>query len=42
MNSSRAIENGVMPKVLQKLLGHSSIKTTMDRYVYVNPKKPRK
>jgi len=24
-----------MPKVLQKLLGHSSIKTTMDRYVHV-------
>ena len=23
------------PKVLQKLLGHASIKTTMDRYVHV-------
>ena len=30
-----AIERGVMPKILQRLLGHSSIKTTMDRYVHV-------
>ena len=33
--ATRAIESGVLPKVLQKLLGHSSIKTTMDRYVHV-------
>ena len=33
--ANRAIESGVMPKVLQKLLGHASIKTTMDRYVHV-------
>ena len=33
--ATRAIERGVMPKVLQKLLGHTSIKTTMDRYVHV-------
>lgn len=33
--ATRAIERGVQPKVLQKLLGHSSIKTTMDRYVHV-------
>lgn len=33
--ATRAIESGVMPKVLQKLLGHSSIKMTMDRYVHV-------
>lgn len=33
--ATRAIERGVMPKVLQKLLGHSSIKTTLDRYVHV-------
>ncbi len=33
--ATRAIESGVQPKVLQKLLGHSSIKTTMDRYVHV-------
>lgn len=30
-----AIENGMQSKVLQKLLGHSSIKMTMDRYVHV-------
>ena len=33
--ATRAIERGVPPKVLQQLLGHSSIKTTMDRYVHV-------
>ena len=33
--ATRAIERCVMPKVLQKLLGHASIKTTMDRYVHV-------
>lgn len=34
--ATRAIEYGVQPKFLQKLLGHSSIKTTMDRYVHVS------
>jgi len=33
--ATRAIESGMQPKVLQKLLGHASIKTTMDRYVRV-------
>ena len=33
--ATRAIERGIQPKVLQKLLGHASIKTTMDRYVHV-------
>ena len=33
--ATRAIERGVQPKVLQKLLGHASIQTTMDRYVHV-------
>ena len=33
--ATRAIECGVQPKELQKLLGHASIKTTMDRYVHV-------
>ena len=33
--ATRAIERGWQPKVLQKLLGHSSIKTTMDCYVHV-------
>lgn len=33
--ATRAIEAGMPPKVLQQLLGHASIKTTMDRYVHV-------
>ena len=33
--ATRAIESGLQPKVLQKLLGRASIKTTMDRYVHV-------
>ena len=33
--ATRAIESGMQPKVLQMLLGHASIKTTMDRYVHV-------
>lgn len=33
--ATRAIEYGMQPKVLQKLLGHKSLKTTMDRYVHV-------
>ena len=33
--ATRATESGMQPKVLQKLLGHASIKTTMDRYVHV-------
>ena len=33
--ATRAIERGMQPKVLQRLLGHASIKTTMDRYVHV-------
>ena len=33
--ATRAIESGMQPKVLQKLLGHASIKTTMDRYAHV-------
>jgi len=28
------MESGMQPKMLQKLLGHASIKTTMDRYVH--------
>lgn len=34
--ATRAIESGVQPVVLQHLLGHSSIKTTMDCYVHVS------
>ncbi len=33
--ATRRIESGMQPKTLQKLLGHASIKTTMDRYVHV-------
>lgn len=33
--ATRAIESGMPPKVLQRLLGYASIKTTMDRYVHV-------
>jgi len=32
---TRAIESGMQPKMLQKLMGHASIQTTMDRYVHV-------
>ena len=33
--ATRAIESGMQSKVLQKLLGHASIQTIMDRYVHV-------
>ncbi len=33
--ATRAMESHMQPKILQELLGHSSIKTTMDRYVHV-------
>ena len=31
----KKLASGMQPKVLQRLLGHASIKTTMDRYVHV-------
>ena len=34
--ATRAIERGVNPKSLQRLLGHASIQTTMNRYVHVS------
>ena len=34
--ATRAIECGMQPKVLQQLLGHASIQTTMDTYVHVS------
>lgn len=33
--ATRCIENGVQPKTLQKILGHSNLSTTMDLYVHV-------
>ena len=36
--ATRALENGISPKVVQELLGHSTIKTTMDIYTHVLPK----
>ncbi len=33
--ATRAIENGMNPKTLQKILGHASIKLTMDLYCHV-------
>ena len=33
--ATRAIESGMQPKVLQELLSHASIQTTMDKYVHV-------
>lgn len=35
--ATRALENGMPPKVVQELLGHSSIKMTMDIYTHVLP-----
>ncbi len=37
--ATRAIENGVEPKVLQKILGHASLATTMNLYVHVTDEK---
>ena len=33
--ATRCIESGMNPKTLQKILGHASLKTTMDLYVHV-------
>ncbi len=33
--ATRAIESGMKPKVLQKILGHANISMTMDLYVHV-------
>lgn len=34
--ATRCIERGMKPKVLQRILGHANISTTMDRYVHVS------
>lgn len=36
--ATNCIEAGMRPKTLQKILGHSSLKTTMDLYCHVRPK----
>lgn len=33
--ATRCIEKGIQPKTLEKILGHSTIQTTMDLYVHV-------
>nr|DAJ42684.1 MAG TPA: Integrase [Caudoviricetes sp.] len=33
--ATRCIEKGIQPKTLQRILGHSTIQTTMDLYVHV-------
>jgi integrase len=35
--ATRSIENGIQPKVLQSLLGHSTLSVTMDTYAHVLP-----
>jgi len=35
--ATRGLENGIPPKVMQKLLGYSSIKITLDLYSHVLP-----
>lgn len=35
--ATRCIENGMQPKVLQKLLGHSTLSQTMDLYAHILP-----
>lgn len=33
--ATRCVEAGIQPKVLQKIMGHSTISVTMDLYVHV-------
>ena len=36
--ATRALEKGIPPKVVQEILGHSSITITLDLYTHVLPK----
>ena len=40
--ATRCIENGVKPKTLQKILGHSNLSTTMDTYVHITETEKRR
>ena len=35
--ATRAIENGMNPKTLQKIMGHSTLQMTMDIYAHLEP-----
>ena len=37
--ATRGLENGITPKVMQELLGHTSITMTLDIYSHVLPDK---
>lgn len=39
--ATRCFENGVQPKVIQELMGHSSMRMTMDLYTHVTEEKKR-
>ena len=39
--ATRAIEQGMEPKILQKLMGHSSIQVTLNLYVHVTEDKAK-
>lgn len=40
--ATRCLESGMKPKVLQSILGHSSIATTMNLYVHITDEEKRK
>lgn len=40
--ATRCIEGGMRPKILQEILGHSNISTTMDIYVHLSDEEKRK
>lgn len=40
--ATRSLENGIKPKVLQTILGHSSLSMTMDIYSHVLPDEKEK